>query len=159
MGERLLGLVGLSSLGLSGVDDLFFSQAVTVFQIKDGAVFGKPVQKSRREMGILQEGVPFVKPNLRSNQRGIYAMALFENFKQQAGYFLINRVIPQLIDKQNGIVLKALYYFRLGMITLGVHEQVQEFTEIYEIAAIALVYGMNQKSCGKSSLAATRRAG
>jgi len=46
--------------------DLFFSQAVAVFQIKDGAVFGNPVQKSRREMGIMQEGIPFVKAKLSS---------------------------------------------------------------------------------------------
>ena len=107
---------------MSGVDDLFLSQAVAVLQIKDGAVFGNSVQKSRREMGILQEGVPFVKPNLCSNQCGVFAMVLFENFKQQAGNFLVNRVIPPLIDKQDGVVFKAFDDFGLGMISLGAQE-------------------------------------
>src|SRR5208282_4887265 len=103
-------------------------------------------------------GAPFVKPNLRGNQRGIFAMALFENIKQQTSNFLIYRVIPPFIDKQDGIVLKAFDDSRLGMISLGMHEQVQEFTEINEIAAIALVYCMDQKGGGKASLAAARGA-
>src|SRR5208282_3989709 len=100
----------------------FFSQAVAVLQIKDGAVFGNPVQKSRSDMCIRQEGVPFVKLEMRRYQCGVFAMALFENFKQQAGYFPVNRVIPPLIYKQDGIVCKAFDDSGFAMITLGTQE-------------------------------------
>ena len=33
-------------------------------------------------MDILQEGVPFVKANLRSEQGGAFAMAFFKDIKQ-----------------------------------------------------------------------------